>query len=253
MQTGNIKGIGNAMALAIFGDSVTTDHISPAGSFKATSPAGKYLQEHGVAVKDFNSYGSRRGNHEVMIRGTFGNIRLKNVLAGGKEGYWTVVLPEGSPATIFDAAMEYQRRGTPAIVIAGKEYGSGSSRDWAGKGPRLQGVRAVIAESFERIHRSNLVQMGVLPLVFPTGQSASTLGLDGLEKYDITGVEEGITPGQQVHVRADHPDGEVTEFDATLRVDNDTEVDYLRHDGILPMVLEKIIRAHSPAQAGAPA
>ena len=251
-KVGGPTDIRNAYVLVMVGDSVTTDHISPAGSIPIDSPAGKYLVEHGVPWTEFNSYGARRGNHEVMIRGTFGNIRLKNVLAGGKEGYWTVVLPEGSPATIFDAAMEYQQRGTPVIILAGKEYGSGSSRDWAGKGPKLQGVKAVIAESFERIHRSNLVQMGVLPLVFPAGQSASTLGLDGHERYDITGVEQGITPGQQVHVRAVHPDGEVTEFDCKLRVDNETEVEYLRHDGILPMVLQKIIAEHQSAPAGAP-
>jgi aconitate hydratase len=251
-RVGGPSDIIDARVLVMVGDSVTTDHISPAGSIPIDSPAGRYLVEKGVGWSDFNSYGARRGNHEVMIRGTFGNIRLKNALAGGKEGYWTVVLPEGTPATIFDAAMEYAERGTPAIVIAGKEYGSGSSRDWAGKGPRLLGVRAVIAESFERIHRSNLVQMGVLPLVFETGQSAGTLELDGHERYDITGLAEGITPGQQVRVRAIHPDGEVTEFGATLRVDNETEVDYLRHDGILPMVLQKLIKEHS-AKRGAPA
>jgi len=251
-QVGGPTDVRGARVLVMVGDSVTTDHISPAGSIPVDSPAGKYLVEQGVEWSDFNSYGARRGNHEVMIRGTFANIRLRNVLAAGREGYWTAVLPEGKPATIFDAAMEYQQRGTPVIVIAGKEYGSGSSRDWAGKGPKLQGVRAVIAESFERIHRSNLVQMGVLPLVFATGESAATLGLDGHEQYDITGVEAGITPGQQVHVRAVSDAGRVTEFDATLRVDNATEVDYLRHDGILPMVLEKIIREHSPAGAGAP-
>ncbi|MFN2462915.1 MAG: aconitate hydratase AcnA [Candidatus Dormibacteria bacterium] len=246
-RVGGPVDIRDARVLVMVADSVTTDHISPAGSIPIDSPAGKYLVEHGVGWTDFNSYGARRGNHEVMVRGTFGNIRLKNALAGGKEGYWTVVLPEGSPATIFDAAMEYLERGTPAIILAGKEYGSGSSRDWAGKGPRLQGVRAVIAESFERIHRSNLVQMGVLPLVFPAGQSATTLGLDGHEKYDITGIEGGITPGQQVNVRAVHPDGAVTEFEALLRVDNATEVEYLRHDGILPMVLQKLIAEHSGA------
>ena len=251
-QVGGPTDIHAARVLVMVGDSVTTDHISPAGSIPIDSPAGRYLVEKGVGWTEFNSYGARRGNHEVMIRGTFANIRLKNALAGGKEGYWTVVLPEGSPATIFDAAMEYQERGVTVIIIAGKEYGSGSSRDWAGKGPKLQGVRAVIAESFERIHRSNLVQMGVLPLVFPAGQSAGTLGLDGHEKYDITGVEAGIIPGQQVHVRAVHPDGEVTDFDANLRVDNETEVEYLRHDGILPMVLQKLIREHSEAPAGSP-
>jgi aconitate hydratase len=241
----------DARVLVMVGDSVTTDHISPAGSIPIDSPAGRYLVENGVPWTEFNSYGARRGNHQVMIRGTFGNIRLKNLLAGGKEGYWTVVLPQGNPATIFDAAMEYREQGVPVIVLAGKEYGSGSSRDWAGKGPKLLGVRAVIAESFERIHRSNLVQMGVLPLEYPAGQSAATLELDGHERYDITGMEDGLTPGMKLRVRAVHPDGEVTEFDAHVRVDNSTEVEYVRNGGILPMVLRRLIAEHSPTGATA--
>jgi aconitate hydratase len=241
--------IRDARVLVMVGDSVTTDHISPAGSIPIDSPAGRYLVEKGVGWTDFNSYGARRGNHEVMIRGTFANIRLKNLLAGGKEGYWTVVLPEGSPATIFDAAMEYGEKKVPLIVLAGKEYGSGSSRDWAAKGPRLLGVRAVIAESFERIHRSNLVQMGVLPLEYAAGQSAATLELDGHERFDITGLGEGLSPRQKLKVRAVHPDGEVAEFEVTVRVDNEDEVGYVRNGGILPMVLRRIIAEQTPAGA----
>ena len=246
-QVAGPTDITNARVLVMVGDSVTTDHISPAGSIPIDSPAGRYLVEKGVGWTDFNSYGARRGNHEVMIRGTFANIRLKNLLAGGKEGYWTVVLPEGSPATIYEAAVAYAEKRVPLIVLAGKEYGSGSSRDWAAKGPKLLGVRAVIAESFERIHRSNLVQMGVLPLTYAAGQSASTLELDGHERYDITGLENGLKPRQQLHVRAEHPDGEVTDFDVTVRVDNDTEVEYVGNGGILPMVLRRLIAEQSAA------
>jgi aconitate hydratase len=242
--TGNIDG---ARVLVMVGDSVTTDHISPAGSIPIDSPAGRYLVEKGVGWTDFNSYGARRGDHEVMIRGTFANIRLKNVLAGGKEGYWTVVLPEGSPATIFDAAIKYGEQKVPLIVLAGKEYGSGSSRDWAAKGPKLLGVRAVIAESFERIHRSNLVQMGMLPLTYDVGQSASTLELDGRERYDITGLEDGLRPRMRLRIKATDADGEVTEFEVTVGVDNDTEVEYVRNGGILPMVLRRLITAQSAA------
>jgi aconitate hydratase len=240
--------ITDARVLVMVGDSVTTDHISPAGSIPIDSPAGRYLVEQGVGWTDFNSYGARRGNHEVMIRGTFANIRLKNLLAGGKEGYWTVVLPDGSPATIYDAAVEYAEKKVPLIILAGKEYGSGSSRDWAAKGPKLLGVRAVIAESFERIHRSNLVQMGVLPLTYSPGESAATLELDGHERYDITGLDDGLRPRQELRVRAVHPDGEVTEFAVTVRVDNDTEVEYVRNGGILPMVLRRLIAEQSAAR-----
>ncbi|MFN2465134.1 MAG: aconitate hydratase AcnA [Candidatus Dormibacteria bacterium] len=241
--------ISDARVLVMVGDSVTTDHISPAGSIPIDSPAGRHLVEKGVGWTDFNSYGARRGNHEVMVRGTFANIRLKNLLAGGKEGYWTVVLPEGSPATIYDAAMEYAEKNVPLIVLAGKEYGSGSSRDWAAKGPKLLGVRAVIAETFERIHRSNLVQMGILPLEYEAGQSAATLELDGHERYDITGLEDGLHAKMKVKVRAVHPDGEVTEFQVNVRVDNEDEVGYVRNGGILPMVLRRIMAEQTAAAA----
>jgi len=245
-----LSDIDGARVLVMVGDSVTTDHISPAGSIPIDSPAGKYLVEHGVGWSDFNSYGSRRGNHEVMIRGTFANIRLRNQLAPGHEGYWTNYLPENEETTIFDAAERYARDGTPLIVLAGKEYGSGSSRDWAAKGPNLLGVKAVIAESFERIHRSNLVQMGILPLEYEKGQGASTLGLDGKEKYSVVGVSDQLSPRQQLTVRAKHADGEVTEFTVTARVDNHTEVEYLRHGGILPLVLRELERREAASPVG---
>jgi aconitate hydratase len=232
---GDIRG---ARALAVLGDSVTTDHISPAGSIKAASPAGKYLQEHGVAPADFNSYGSRRGNHEVMMRGTFANIRLRNLMAPGTEGGVTLHQPDGEQMSIYDAAMRYLADGVPAIVIAGKEYGSGSSRDWAAKGPRLLGVRAVIAESYERIHRTNLVCMGVLPLQFVAGQSAQSLGLSGYETYDIAGVGDGSA--KQVDVTATDGAGKVKNFTAVVRIDTPNEVDYYRHGGILQYVLRKL-------------
>ena len=232
---GDIRG---ARALAVLGDSVTTDHISPAGSIKAASPAGKYLQEHGVAPADFNSYGSRRGNHEVMMRGTFANIRLRNLMAPGTEGGVTLHQPDGEQMSIYDAAMRYLADGVPAIVIAGKEYGSGSSRDWAAKGPRLLGVRAVIAESYERIHRTNLVCMGVLPLQFVAGQSAQSLGLTGYETYDIAGVGDGSA--KQVDVTATDGAGKVKNFTAVVRIDTPNEVDYYRHGGILQYVLRKL-------------
>jgi aconitate hydratase len=224
---------------------VTTDHISPAGSIPIDSPAGRYLVEKGVGWSDFNSYGARRGNHEVMVRGTFGNIRLRNQLVAPREGYWTMHLPDEEEMTIFDAAERYAQEGTPLIVLAGKEYGSGSSRDWAAKGPKLQGIRAVIAESFERIHRSNLVQMGIVPLQFETGQGRRTLGLTGAEKFDIKGLAEGLRPRQKLEVRAIPAEGEATAFTVTVRIDNQTEIDYLNHGGILPMVLRNIL-------AGAP-
>ena len=243
-----LQEIRDARVLVKVGDSVTTDHISPAGSIPIDSPAGKYLVEHGVGWSDFNSYGSRRGNHEVMIRGTFANIRLRNQLVPGHEGYWTNYLPANQEMTIFDAAERYAQDGTPLLVLAGKEYGSGSSRDWAAKGPRLLGVRAVIAESFERIHRSNLVQVGILPLELPAGQSAATLGLDGKEKFSIMGVADALEPRQELAVRAVDPDGAVTEFKVTARVDNETEVEYLRHDGILPLVLRELERREAVAR-----
>jgi aconitate hydratase len=218
----------------VLGDSVTTDHISPAGSIKPDSPAGRYLIEHGVERKDFNSYGSRRGNHEVMVRGTFANVRLKNLLVPGSEGTWTAHFPDGEEMTIYDASVRYQDEGTPLIVIAGKEYGSGSSRDWAAKGPNLLGVRAVIAESYERIHRSNLLMMGILPLQFMDGENPDTLRLTGREQFSIAGVENG--DAREVTVRADG-----TEFRARVRLDTPRERDYLRHGGILRYVLRRLL------------
>jgi aconitate hydratase A / 2-methylisocitrate dehydratase len=229
-----------ARALVIVGDSITTDHISPAGSIPPDSPAGRYLIEHGVERPDFNSYGARRGNHEVMMRGTFANIRLRNLLSN-REGYWTVHLPDKKEMTIFDAAERYQRDGVPGIVFAGKEYGSGSSRDWAAKGPLLLGVRAVIAESFERIHRSNLVGMGILPLQFQDGESLKGLGLEGTESFTIRGLAAGLKPGQRVEVEAKAEDGNSRRFTAICRLDNQTDVEYLRHGGVLPMVLRQLM------------
>ena len=227
---GDVEG---AKVLALLGDSVTTDHISPAGAIKKDSPAAKYLNEHGVENKDFNSYGSRRGNHEVMMRGTFANIRLKNTI-GGRELIGGLTLYEGEELPIYDAAMKYAEQGTPLVVLAGKEYGSGSSRDWAAKGTRLLGVRAVIAESYERIHRSNLVGMGVLPLQFPDGESAESLGLTGEEEFSITGIDGG--EAKEVTVRA----GEM-EFQARVRIDTPKEVQYFKHGGILQFVLRGLL------------
>ncbi|HAC46856.1 MAG TPA: aconitate hydratase AcnA [Candidatus Dormibacteraeota bacterium] len=234
-----LTDVTDARVIAMVGDSVTTDHISPAGAIPADSPAGKYLIEHGVQKPDFNSYGSRRGNHEVMVRGTFGNIRLRNKLVE-REGYWTRHFPGGEELTIYDASERYRAQSVPLIVIAGKEYGSGSSRDWAAKGPLLLGVRAVIAESFERIHRSNLVGMGILPLVFAPGENPQSLGLTGRERFAIRGID-AITPGQSVDVVATSDDGETTTFRTHARVDNDTEVGYMHHGGVLPLVLRELI------------
>ena len=225
-----------ARCLVMVGDSVTTDHISPAGAIKPDSPAGQYLIEHGIERKDFNSYGSRRGNHEVMVRGTFANVRLKNLLVPGSEGTWTVQLPSGEETTIFDAAMRYRAEGVPTIVIAGKEYGSGSSRDWAAKGPNLLGVRAVIAESYERIHRSNLLMMGILPLQFLDGETPATLGLSGREEFSVVGVQDG--EASEVTVRADG-----REFRARVRLDTPNERQYFRHGGILLYVLRRLLTA----------
>jgi aconitate hydratase len=233
-----VAEIRGARALALLGDSVTTDHISPAGAIKPDSPAGKYLLDHGVAQKDFNSLGSRRGNHEVMMRGTFANIRLRNLLAPGTEGGVTRHLPDGEQMSIFDAAMKYRDEGVPLIVVAGKEYGSGSSRDWAAKGPRLLGVRAVIAESYERIHRSNLVGMGVLPLQFADGDNAQSLGLDGTESFAIEGLGDGSA--KQVTVTATGADGGSKSFQARVRIDTPQEIEYYRHGGILPYVLRQL-------------
>ncbi|WP_108832907.1 aconitate hydratase AcnA [Actinomyces sp. Marseille-P3109] len=244
MELTPVSDIESARVLALLGDSVTTDHISPAGAIKADSPAGRYLAEHGVARADFNSYGSRRGNHEVMIRGTFANIRLRNRLLDGVEGGYTRNLLTGEQESIFDASQAYQAAGIPLVVLGGKEYGSGSSRDWAAKGTALLGVKAVIAESFERIHRSNLIGMGVVPLQFPEGQSADSLGLDGTEIFSITGLtalNEGTTP-RTVAVRAQRADGSAISFDAVVRIDTPGEADYFRHGGILQYVLRSLAR-----------
>ena len=242
MELTPVTDIKDARVLALLGDSVTTDHISPAGAIKADSPAGRYLAEHGVARADFNSYGSRRGNHEVMIRGTFANIRLRNRLLDGVEGGYTRNFLTGEQESIFDASQAYQAAGIPLVVLGGKEYGSGSSRDWAAKGTALLGVKAVIAESFERIHRSNLIGMGVVPLQFPAGQSAESLGLDGTETFSITGLtalNEGTTP-RTVAVKAQRADGSVISFDAVVRIDTPGEADYFRHGGILQYVLRQL-------------
>jgi aconitate hydratase len=226
--------------LAMLGDSVTTDHISPAGSIPVDSPAGKWLIEHHVKPADFNSYGARRGNHEVMVRGTLANIRLRNQLAPGTEGGWTTHIPTGERMFIYDASVKYQADGVPLMIVAGKEYGSGSSRDWAAKGVMLLGVRAVIAESFERIHRSNLVGMGVLPLQFQPGQTRESLGLTGHETFSITGVAQAIQSGGMAAVTAFGADGSVKSFEAIVRIDTPGEVEYYRHGGILPYVLRQV-------------
>ena len=242
LKAGGIAGIQSARVLAMFGDSITTDHISPAGNIAVDSPAGKFLQEKDVAPAYFNSYGARRGNDQVMARGTFANIRLKNVLVAPKEGNWTRHHTTGEVMSIFDAAMKYQAEGVPSIVIAGKEYGTGSSRDWAAKGPMLQGVKAVIAESFERIHRSNLVGMGVLPLRFHEGQNAESLGLDGSEVFDIEGLNDKIQPKAELTVKAKKADGSVVEFQATALLNTDVEVNYYRNGGILHTVLRNLVK-----------
>jgi len=238
----SIQEIKNARVLGVFRDSITTDHISPAGNIAADSPAGKFLQKRGVQPKDFNSYGSRRGNDLVMARGTFANIRLKNVMVAPKEGNLTKHQPDGVEMPIFDAAMKYQSEGVPSIVLAGREYGTGSSRDWAAKGPMLQGVKAVIAESFERIHRSNLVGMGVLPLKFAEGQNAEILGLDGSEVFSIAGLSDKVRPKSEVTVKARKPDGKVIEFKAATLLNTDVEVNYYRNGGILHTVLRNLMK-----------
>jgi len=241
-EVGEMEDIKGARPLAIFGDSVTTDHISPAGAIKATSPAGVYLQKRGVEPADFNSYGSRRGNHEVMMRGTFANVRIKNLMVPGTEGGVTLHQPDGERMSIYDAAMKYQSEGTPLVVIAGQEYGTGSSRDWAAKGTRLLGAKAVIAQSFERIHRSNLVGMGVLPCQFKEGTNAASLNLDGTETFDITGLESGeVTPRQDVMLTIHRADGRTEEVPVVLRIDTPIEIDYYLHGGILPYVLRQLL------------
>ena len=242
MQPPGVKPIAGAKALALLGDSITTDHISPAGNIPAASPAGKWLIEHGVERKDFNSYGSRRGNHEVMMRGTFANIRLRNEMAPGTEGGWTATSPGGTPVFIFDAAMEYQRNDTPLVIVAGKEYGTGSSRDWAAKGTVLLGVRAVIAESFERIHRSNLVGMGVLPLEFTNGETRQSLALTGFETFDIDGLDAKLAPRSTLTVRATNADGNTKRFTVLCRIDTPEELNYYTNGGILPYVLRSLAR-----------
>ena len=252
-----VSEIRGARCIAVLGDSVTTDHISPAGSIKKDSPAGRYLMQHGVEPSDFNSYGARRGNHEVMVRGTFANVRIRNQLAPGVEGGFTTYLPADEVTSIYDAAMRYQQDGTPLLVLAGKEYGSGSSRDWAAKGPNLQGIRAVIAESYERIHRSNLVGMGILPLQFLAGESAESLGLTGREHFDVEGLAEavrtGFAGGREVAVRARGDDGRTTEFRALVRIDTPQEVLYYRHGGILQYVLRQLLLGKEKPTAISPA
>ena len=237
-----LEDVRGARVLALLGHTVTTDHISPAGAIPRHEPAGRYLESKGVAPIRFNTFGSRRGNHEVMMRGTFGNVRLRNLLLQEKEGGYTVHMPTGQVTTIYEASERYGATGTPLIVIAGREYGTGSSRDWAAKGTMLLGVKAVIAESYERIHRSNLVGMGVLPLQFADGEGAGQLGLDGTEVYDITGVADGLRPGERVKVMATRGDGSTVDFQATVRLDSDVEVDYYRHGGILHTVLRRLAR-----------
>jgi len=241
MQPGEIREIKSARALAVFGDSVTTDHISPAGSIKKSSPAGKFLIENGVQPGDFNSYGSRRGNDRVMTRGTFANVRIKNLMLAGQEGGDTLLQPEGTKLSIYDAALEYHKRGTPLVVVAGQEYGTGSSRDWAAKGTNLLGVKAVVAQSFERIHRSNLVGMGVLPLQFKDGVTAQTLKLDGTEAYDVVGLNASIIPQQDLTLRITRKDGKIENITVKCRIDTPIEIDYYQHGGILPFVLRQLL------------
>jgi len=242
MEPGHITEILDARPLGIFGDSVTTDHISPAGSFKDSSPAGKYLVANGVKKEEFNSYGSRRGNDRVMTRGTFANVRIKNLMVPGTEGGVTKHYPDGEQLSIYDASMKYQQEGTPLVIIAGQEYGTGSSRDWAAKGTRLLGVKAVVAQSFERIHRSNLVGMGVLPLCFEEGTNAASLKLDGTETYSLKGLSDDIKPRQKVNLEIKRADGKIDNVPLVLRIDTPIEVDYYQHGGILPYVLRQIIR-----------
>jgi aconitate hydratase len=243
MQPGNVADVRGARILGIFGDSITTDHISPAGGIRPSSPAGRYLQEHGVAVSDFNTYGARRGNHEVMMRGTFANVRIKNLMLPGTEGGITIHQPSGEQMSIYEAAMRYKQQGVPLVVFGGDEYGQGSSRDWAAKGPQLLGVKAVIVRNFERIHRANLVFMGVLPLQFKDNASVQSLKIDGSESIDLLGIEKGITPMQDMTMVVTRKDGKREEVPLRLRIDTPIEVDYYRHGGILPYVLRELLAA----------
>ena len=242
MQAKPFADIKDARVLAIWGDSVTTDHISPAGNIPKDGPAGLYLQEKGVSPKDFNSFGARRGNHEVMVRGTFANIRIKNLMLQDVSGGYTLHVPSQKQMTIYEASEKYLASGTPLVIFAGKEYGSGSSRDWAAKGPALLGIKVVIAESYERIHRSNLVGMGVLPLQFEAGQSAASLKITGLESLEILGLAKDLKPHKLVTVRAKSSGGKAVEFKAKVRIDTPIELEYYRHGGILPYVLVQILR-----------
>jgi aconitate hydratase len=241
MEVGKIENITGARALGIFGDSVTTDHISPAGAIKATSPAGEYLKSRGIKLEDFNSYGSRRGNDLVMTRGTFANVRIKNLMVPGTEGGVTKHYPDGEQMSIFDAAMRYQKEKVPLVILAGHEYGTGSSRDWAAKGTKLLGAKAVVAASFERIHRSNLVGMGVLPLQFLDGVTAQSLGLDGSQTFSIGGLSDAIQPGQRLTMEIKSRKGEKRYVPVKLRIDTPIEIDYYRHGGILPFVLRQLL------------
>jgi len=237
-----VEPLNDLRIIGLFGDSITTDHISPAGAIALDSPAGEYLQANGVSPRNFNSYGSRRGNHEVMMRGTFANIRIRNQIAPGTEGGYTTYWPTNEIMTIYDAAMKYQEDGVGLVVIGGKDYGMGSSRDWAAKGSNLLGIKTVIAESYERIHRSNLVMMGVLPLQFEKGENAETLGLTGKEKINVH-IDENVKPNELVKVTATDKNGDVKEFNAIARFDSDVEIDYYRHGGILQMVLRDKLNA----------
>jgi len=241
MEPGHISELKGARPLAILGDSVTTDHISPAGAIKPASPAGVYLQGKGVSPEDFNSYGSRRGNHEVMVRGTFANVRIRNLMLPGVEGGLTTHYPSGNRMSIYEASCLYGESGTPLVVIAGQEYGAGSSRDWAAKGTLLLGVRAVIARSFERIHRSNLVGMGVLPCQFKEGESAQSLNLDGSETFSLLGIGDDLQPRQEATLSIQRTSGAIDNIGVIVRIDTPVEVDYYRHGGILPYVLRQLL------------
>jgi len=240
LEVPDLSDIQGARVLALLGDTVTTDHISPAAAIPKDEPAGRYLIERGVEPYQFNTFGSRRGNHEVMMRGTFGNVRIRNLLLENKEGGYTLKFPEGETTSIYDASMAYQGEGTPLLILAGKEYGTGSSRDWAAKGTALLGVRAVLTQSFERIHRSNLVGMGVLPLQFKDGDSPESLGLTGRETFDIAGIRDGLEPGGSLSVRATQEDGSVLEFEVDVRLDSQVEIEYYQNGGILHTVLRKM-------------